>query len=243
MYFDAERHLRFPKLGTDPYRLATRWLLTPFLAASILGTGCARTGDTGDASPTTPSTATTTPVLATTTTATPASTVPPDAASSPLLTTMAPLVIDRSMWLPVNIEAFEGYVRAEQAAVRAEMAPVTPDHPDLAATHTGTALQNRHDGIRRSLLNDQAVRPPTVFEIRPFRLKGANETKLMFYSCYISNEALYQTSTGRVIDDQQFEQPLEVGMQRVDGVWKLAVSGEPDKWKGKSCEDAFASLR
>ena len=227
-----------------PCRLAPMVLVGALLGATLLA-GCGRDEAPSDpAAPTTTvemptTTSTSATASASTTTAAPTNATVPPPTSSPLLDTMAPLKLEDGRWNSYQREIFEAYVRAEQAAIKAQMDPVNPDDAELAQTHTGAILAIRQDAIRTMRDRGEALQAPTIFEIRPYRFIRADETRALFYACFTSNQPLYDVRTSAILGDATFSKLLEVGTEAVRGRWQLAVRTHRKEAEGKTCEQAL----
>jgi hypothetical protein len=142
---------------------------------------------------------------------------------------------DETLIPPEKLEPVLAYVRARQAWIRAGMAPVDPDSPDLAATTGGVVLENVRRQLREKKASGEANHPPAKMKLLPltFDIDGS---KAILDFCSTEQVPTYREQTGEIIDNKMFSVDHVVEMQRRDGVW-IMVAGErrSDFRDGESC--------
>jgi hypothetical protein len=211
-----------------PHRFAAV-ALAAVLALS--GSGC--NGGGPEASPTTVAAE-----PATTGPTTTVKTVP----QSELLDTMAPLVVNRQWFDPELAPMFEDFVRAEQSVLKAGIAPVDPDDPEVAARHSGEMLGLTKRSLTGLRDKDRSLGVPTKFILEPRHLAARNDTAVQFYSCYFIEQPMIETSTGKVVATSRAEELKAFTMELVNNRWLMTLRSQKDEWKGKSCVDALLTV-
>jgi hypothetical protein len=205
---------------------------TLVLAAALLLGTAACNGDEPRADPTTTAPATSAPP------ATTAKTIPP----SPLLDSMAPLVVQiPELQRPDLQPIFEDFVRTEQAVLKAGMSPVTPDDPEVAARHDGEQLTLIQNSLAKLKEQGRALGLPTAVILEPRSVPAMNDHEIQFYACITIEQAMLDVSTGQVVQNLTGSELMAIGMKRVDGRWRMTLRTQKPEWEGKSCADALRS--
>ena len=118
----------------------------------------------------------------------------------------------------------EEVVAAYRAATDAFLAAGDPPTAaiDLSSTHTGESLRLAQASVR-SLL-EQGIGARSTYESETFDVVITGDVAT-FRECYIDRTQLYDLATGADIGAPgETVLHLDVRMERVDGVWKLAAS-------------------
>lgn len=211
----------------DRLRIGRRTVLS-VVAAVLLLSAC--NGGEPDATPTTETTATT---------ADPG-TVPPPTVSElgRALLEQPELALspaDRKLPEP-QLRATLAYIRAQQAWIKAGMAPVNPDHPDLAATTGGKVLENVQRTLREKQAKGQANQAPKVFKTLPKRFQINPDSAWIVY-CFTEQVPVYDVHTGQVVGDRLFSYDDFVELRRVDDRYVVvALEPQGSEREGDSCD-------
>jgi hypothetical protein len=209
-----------------------RRFLALTLVAVLLAAAC--NGGDPEAAPTTLA-----PAPAPTAAVTTARTVP----ASPLLDTMAPLVIQiETMKAPELKPIFEDFVRAEQSVMKAAVAPVDPDDPDVAARHTGERLTRTKQSLAGLKDRSQSLGVPTKFFVEPRNVSAKNDRAIVFYACVIRDQPMVESTTGKLVESLKEDELVAIGMQLVDGRWQVNLRSQKPEWEGKSCAEALLTF-
>jgi hypothetical protein len=124
-----------------------------------------------------------------------------------------------SIMRPDENEVVKAFVRAEQALIRAGMAPVTPDHPDLVAATDGEARAGFQKAIDELRQGGHAYRVPEVLVIRPRTLTIRGESADLT-ACMTQGISIYTASTGGETKDL-YSVDVDADLEKRDGRWLL----------------------
>lgn len=134
-------------------------------------------------------------------------------------------------------DSSEAVVAAYDAAMAAfDLAasdPVSPNHPALASTTVDPALSSVRDLAASWLGFGQALRypAPSVHRIVVLDVQVNGETAVL-ESCNVDDGILYEPESGRTLNDTVTTARDRATMLRVEGVWKLSLREQLNKWDG-----------
>jgi hypothetical protein len=190
----------------------------------VLATGCTPGGPSAE------STTTTEPAVTTS----PPTTVKPRTTSSLLTDVDKVLHIDPERnYTPDQVAVLKAYVRAEQAMIKANLAPPDPNDPDLAATLTGDQLALVAKNIGEDKAAGTAVTEPELMGIRGGKVEIVSPTVAKAAACLVVQNHRYDIATNQTIgSDEPVAISVESGLKLVDGVWKVSVLAAPKTWPG-----------
>jgi hypothetical protein len=140
-----------------------------------------------------------------------------------------------SLLSPEELAPTLAYIRAQQAWIRAGMAPVNPDHPDLAATTGGNVLENVRNALREKQARGQANQAPKVLKTTPKRIQVNPDSAWIVY-CFTEQVPVYDVRSGQVVGDDMFSYDEFVELRSVEGRYTV-VAREPQgsERQGDSC--------
>jgi hypothetical protein len=188
------------------------------------GLGCRRSEPGVDA---------TTTAGAVTTTAAPSTTAP--RTTNRLLTDVNAVLIidDKHQYTPEQRAAIEAYVRAEQATIKARLAPIDMSAPDLGASLVGAQLSQVLKVLSEDSAAGHAVTEPKTLLVRVGKVQEESPTRFLVESCHVSDSHLYEPGSGRLLEEDKPFAVLQINaMEYVDGSWKLESWGKVNSWPG-----------
>ena len=116
----------------------------------------------------------------------------------------------------------DAYEAANRAFIEAAAVP-DPDHPGVAATHTGPMLEQTRDVLGALKRDHRIIRYPenSVYDVvvDDIAIDG-DVARLMF--CGVDDGERVDADTGEVISSGVLTARGEAAMRREEGVWKLA---------------------
>ena len=205
----------------------TLWLVT---------TACTKDNPEAAPAPTTLAPSTTEAATATTGSVAPGSVPTPGAKPANLLLDDPDAVIQDPRRLIVNDkmrDVVRAYVRAEQAVLRALVAPVDPADPAIPATRAGETLTNTIKSVQKTKDDGQAYRAPTVLRVRPTSIRVLDDQAALTV-CYTEQAALHDVESGKLLDDAVFSREKTIDLKPAGGLWTVVgLTGSRDRlWKG-----------
>ncbi|HEX7167071.1 MAG TPA: hypothetical protein VF230_08830 [Acidimicrobiales bacterium] len=124
------------------------------------------------------------------------------------------------------------YEAASRAFVEAAAIP-DPDHPQLAATHTGPMLEQRRGVLRALKLDGRVIRYPENSQYRTdVHAVDVDADVAVFDVCGVDDGQRVVASTGEVISGGVVTVLARAAMRRVDGAWLLAEREKVQEWEG-----------
>lgn len=109
-----------------------------------------------------------------------------------------------------------------------------PDHPLLAATHTGPMLEQRRLVLTGRRRDGRASRQPpgSVYRIEHEKLEMVDATSARLTVCVVDDGVVYEVASGVVVNDRVETGRANAVMRLEDGVWKLAERELVEEWPG-----------
>ena len=149
----------------------------------------------------------------------------------PSVTTDEPSATTSAADVEVSIRA--AYDAAASGFIEASKTS-DPDHPLLAATHTGPMLEQRRLVLTGRRRDGRASRQPpgSVYRIEheEFEMVDANSARLTV--CVVDDGVVYEVESGVVVNDRVETSRANAVMRLEDGVWKLAERELVEEWPG-----------
>lgn len=133
----------------------------------------------------------------------------------------------------VRTAASAGYDAAANGFIEASKTS-DPDHPLLAATHTGPMLeQSRTVLIGRRREGRASRQPPeSVYRIEHEKVEIVDATTARLTVCVVDDGVVYEVESGAIVNDR-VETGRAIATMRVEaGVWKLAERELVEEWPG-----------
>ena len=206
------------------------------LALWLVTTACTKDEPDAAPAPTTAAPSTTQAAPATTGSVAPGSVPTPGAKPANPLLDDPDAVIQDPRRLIVNDkmrQVVRAYVRAEQAVLRALVAPVDPADPAIPATRAGETLTNTLARVQRSKDGGRAYKTPTLLRVRPTSIRVLDDQASLVV-CYTEQADLYDTATGDVLDGVVFSREKSIDLDPAGPSWIVVESttDESRTWKG-----------
>lgn len=130
-------------------------------------------------------------------------------------------------------DAFAAYVSAMQAFDHALTDPPNPDDPLLAQTMVDPFLTQASKLASEWKGFGQAGKfpPDSIHRIRMIAA-SVDGDHAEVEACSVDDGIVYEPATGKVLNDKVTTARDKATLSRVDGVWKLAIREQLEKWEG-----------
>ena len=113
---------------------------------------------------------------------------------------------------------------AAQNAFSAASNPPNPDAPELATSYTGDALARLQENLRGMQASGAGAQ--TTVELHPSAVVISGTTATLV-DCFVDNTQMVELGTGRPLGSPgQTTLHVDVSLEQVDGVWKVADQTE-----------------
>ena len=117
--------------------------------------------------------------------------------------------------------------------LKANTAPLNPDHPGLTEYATGKQLENVVSETRRRRDDGLAIRrPENSISKRTVKVSKVEGDVATLQDCAVNDGVIYRVANGEVIDDDVVTQSVRATMRRIDGGWKLEQATLVQEWQG-----------
>lgn len=159
---------------------------------------------------------------------------PPTTTAAQAFDALNPLV-DTAQRTPEQTAILRGYVEARKATVRAKMAPVNTQHPDVLLAFTGLALKNLQESLQDRQTKRKALRPPTNFRIAPAFIRTFGSKTAEVRSCDTSDEASYDLTSAATLTSGIFSIRMTAFLRETqDGRWVVYEQEVGESFEGSA---------
>ena len=129
-------------------------------------------------------------------------------------------------------EVRAAYEAASQAFIDAAAIP-DPNHPALAATHTGPMLEQRRDTLLGLQADGRVIRYPSPSQYRiAITSIDIDGDVARLVACVVDDGERVDAASGAVVASGVGTVEWRAAMRRVDGEWLLAERLENQRWEG-----------